>query len=103
MYLDRRRLRWLGHLRPMDYDQRLPRRMLSAWVAAPRPRGAPPMTYGRSMGKAFTYFNINAKEWPELAADRTAWRETLRLGHPPDYVARPPTPPEGLRPRRPGG
>ena len=49
-YLHRRQLRWLGHVRRMDYTQRLPRQMLSSWVAHPRPRGAPPMTYGRSKG-----------------------------------------------------
>ena len=32
-YLHRRQLRWLGHVRRMDYAQRLPRRMLSSWVA----------------------------------------------------------------------
>ena len=46
--INRRQLRWVGHVRRMDYDRRLPRRMLSAWVRHPRPQGAPKMTYGRS-------------------------------------------------------
>jgi hypothetical protein len=37
-YLDRRRLRWLGHMRRMPFE-RTPRRMLTSWVAAPRPSG----------------------------------------------------------------
>ena len=101
VYLARRQLRWLGHVRRMDYEQRLPRRMLSAWVARPRPCGAPPMTYGRSIGRALDEFHIDRRTWHELAADREAWRETLRLGHPPGFVAAPPTPPLALtRPTR---
>ena len=96
-YVTRRQLRWLGHVRRMEYGQRLPRRMLSAWVPCPRPRGAPPLTYGRSVGAALDDFNIDRREWTALAADRAAWRETLRLGHPPGYVAPPPTPPLALR------
>ena len=39
--------------------------------------------------------------WHELAADRSAWRETLHLGHPPGYVEPPRTPPLALtRPTR---
>ena len=98
MYLSRRQLRWLGHIRRMEYD-RLPRRMLSSWVPCPRPRGAPPMTYGRSVGAALDDFHIDRRTWHELAADRSAWRETLRLGHPPGYVEPPPTPPLALRTR----
>ena len=48
-------------------------------------------------------FNIDRREWTALAADRAAWRETLRLGHPPGYVEVPPTPPiarsQACRPR----
>ena len=60
--------------------QRLPRRMLSAWVPQRRPTGAPTMTYGRSIFKALEKFNIDVARWPELAANRAAWRETLRTG-----------------------
>ena len=61
---------------------RLPRarRMLSCWVAHPRPRGAPRMTYGRSVGKALDTFGLDRNKWPELAADRLAWRAMLRSG-----------------------
>ena len=48
MYIARRQLRWLGHVTRMDYD-RLPRRMLSAWVPHRRPIGAPRMTYGYAL------------------------------------------------------
>ena len=42
------------------------------------------MTYSRTIGKALDKFHIDASHWPELAADRAAWRATLR-----DGIARP--------------
>ena len=53
------------------------------------------MTYGRSVGKALDTFGLDHKhnKWPELAADRLAWRAMLRSREPPpDYRAPPPTP-----------
>lgn len=104
-YVNRRLLRWLGHVARMDFNERLPRKMLSAWVAAPRPNGAPELTYGRAIGKALDRFNIGREWWPQLAADRAAWRETLReLRPPPNFIPTPPTPPPEplarMRPRR---
>ena len=91
-YVARRQLGWLGHVARMDFS-RLPRRMLSCWVPHPRPRGAPRMTYGRTVAKALAVFDISSAKWPALAADRVAWRATLKAGQPPDeYGARPPTP-----------
>jgi hypothetical protein len=78
-YVARRQLGWLGHVARMDYS-RLPRWMLSCWVAHPRPRGAPRMTYCRSVGKALDTFGLDHNKWPELAADRLAWRAMLRSG-----------------------
>jgi len=76
--------------------------MLSSWVNAARPRGAPQMTYGRSITKALEKFNIDLRYWPELAMDRLAWRETVRTGMPPPGFAPPPEPPPLAltRPRR---
>ena len=43
--------------------------------------------------KALAVFDISSAKWPALAADRVAWRATLKSGQPPDeYSARPPTP-----------
>lgn len=58
------------------------RSMLSSWVPVKRPPGAPRMTYGRSIQTALKQFNIDSNVWPELAMDRTVWRETLRRGEP---------------------
>ena len=38
------------------------------------------MTYGRSVGKALDTFGLDRNKWPELAADRLAWRAMLRSG-----------------------
>ena len=85
-YVYRRQLRWLGHVSRMS-QERLPRRMLSCWVAAPRPAGGQLMTYGRSVSKAMAYFNIQFDTWPVLAANRASWRgaihgELLAAGRP---------------------
>ena len=72
-YVARRQLRWPGHVSRMGWE-RLPRRMLSAWVPRARPRGAPRLTYGRSVAKAMDVFNLDHARWPELAADRARWR-----------------------------
>ena len=50
-YIARRQLRWLGHVSRMPFD-RLPRRLLSSWLPYKRPRGAPEMTFGKTMIKA---------------------------------------------------
>ena len=92
MYIARRQLRWLGHVSRMEFETRLPRRMLSAWVPHRRPIGAPRMTYGRSILKALAKFSIDPMRWHELAADRAAWRETLRTGIAPATFRPTPSP-----------
>ena len=56
--------------------------MIDCTGMVPRPKGAPRMTYGRSLGKALDHFSIDRETWHELAADRPVWRETIRLGYP---------------------
>ena len=52
------------------------------------------MTYGRSLGKALDHFLLDRERWPELAANRAAWRAMLQAGiAPPEFRPRPPTPP----------
>ena len=71
-YVARRQLRWLGHVSRMNFE-RLPRRMLSSWVPHKRPVGAPRFT----MAKAMDVFRLDHVRWPELAANRGAWRAML--------------------------
>ena len=95
MCVARRQLRWLGHMRRMDFESRLPRRLLSSWVPHSRPVGAPSMTYGRSVSKALALFQVDPTRWPELAADRVTWRRMLELGIAPEAFRpqkRPPSP-----------
>ena len=54
--------------------------MLSSWVPAARPAGGQLMTFGRSAEKAMGKFNIPFSTWPELAANRAAWRDALHGG-----------------------
>ena len=76
-YVTRQQLRWAGHVARMPWD-RLPRKMLSSWVRAKRPRGAPRFTYGRSLNKALKKANINPDSWHELALDKVKWRNMIR-------------------------
>ena len=46
-YQRRLLLRWAGHVSRMPID-RLPRMLLTGWVANPRPIGCPQMTWGRT-------------------------------------------------------
>ena len=92
-YISKRQLRWLGHVRRIDYERRLPRRMLSAWVPSRRPNGAPKMTYGRTVTKALDKFGVDVARWPELAANRPVWRTMLKTGLAPLEYRPPPSPP----------
>ena len=75
-YIARRQLRWLGHVSRMPFD-RLPRRLLSSWLPYKRPRGAPEMTFGKTMIKALKTFDIDPKHWPAMAANRNNWRHRI--------------------------
>ena len=41
------------------------------------------MTYGRTLRKALEKFSIAPATWPQLAANRAAWRQTLQQGFAP--------------------
>ena len=64
-YIARRQLRWLGHVSRMPFD-RLPRRMLSSWLPAPRCKGATKMTYGRTMKKLWRLSTLTLKTGTSL-------------------------------------
>ena len=77
-YLAKRQLRWAGHVARMP-NNRLPRKMLSCWVPHKRPRGAPQMTYGRSLRKLLRKAEIPVENWHDLAQDRVKWRELITV------------------------
>ena len=78
VYISRRQLGWAGHLARMPFE-RLPRKMLSSWVRADRPIGAPQFTYARGLLKALGKAGIDSKTWHQLAQDREGWREKINI------------------------
>ena len=56
---------------------RLPRMLLTGWVANPRPLGCPQMTWGRTLKKALSSNGLptDFAAWQQLAADRCTWRQ----------------------------
>lgn len=74
-YYNRRILRWAGHVSRMPMS-RAPRRLLTGWVAHPRPVGCPNMTWGRTLKKALTSAGLPTEftKWRDLAAYREQWR-----------------------------
>ena len=75
-YISRRQLSWAGTVARMPFD-RLPRKMLSSWVRAPRPIGAPQFTYARGLHKALTKKEIGRDSWHQKAQDPASWRALI--------------------------
>ena len=80
-YVAHRAAMWAGHVGRMN-NERLPRRMMFAWVRKARMRGRPEMTYGATLAKHLRRFDIpvEAEEWVELAKDRVGWRARIQPG-----------------------
>jgi hypothetical protein len=74
--LEARRLQWLGHVFRMPGD-RLPRRLLTSWVMAPRPKGRPPLTYSHGILSDLRTHGLS-ETWSTLALDRDAWRSRVK-------------------------
>ena len=73
----RRQLSWVGHVWRMESD-RLPRKILSSWVAEKRPRGCPEFTYAYGLNKALKKADVDKETWTILATDRQAWRSMIQ-------------------------
>ena len=78
-YYHNRILRWAGHVARMS-RVRLPRKLLTGWVAHPRPVGCPQMTWGRTLNKALKSKGVSCDfaTWRELAQDRGDWAALTR-------------------------
>lgn len=82
-YLNTRYIRWAGHVARMS-PSRLPRRMLTAWVDNPRPRGKSCNGYGHWLEKELNAAGVctetralamgNYPSWVLQAQDRATWR-----------------------------
>jgi len=77
-YIARRTLLWVGHIARMP-KSRLPRRLLTSWVNAPRPEFGQEMTYGRSLERWLKVFDLPLRftEWAPLAQDKAEWQKLL--------------------------
>ena len=75
-YISRRQLSWAGAVARMPFD-RLPRRMISSWVCARRPVGAPQFTYARGLHKALDKMGIDRSSWHQKAQDPAGWRALI--------------------------
>ena len=78
-FYNSRLLRWAGYVARMPMD-RTPRRLLTGWVSSPRPRGAPQMTFGRTLNKALKASGITTDfaGWQQASQDRVTWRAAIR-------------------------
>ena len=75
-YTSRRQLSWAGTVARMPFS-RHPRKMLSSWVCAPRPIGAPQFTYARGLHKALAKKDIERASWHQKAQDHASWRALI--------------------------
>ena len=88
-YLDKRRLTWIGHVARMDWNQRLPRKLLSSWIDSERPVRRPQHSWGRSMINDLPRFGLDTTRdgWASVAQDRLKWnwivRNVTRSDQPP--------------------
>ena len=75
--------------------ERMPRKMLTAWVDNTRPRGRPQFTIPHSIHKALDGVGLKGefKDWSKLAQDRREWRRLTNTVNP--YGGRDPAPGSG--------
>ena len=75
-YYSQRILRWMGNLSRMPPD-RLPKQMMTAYVAHPRRVGRPQQNLGHSYEKVLKKAHIspNFHRWTQLAQNESEWKE----------------------------
>ncbi|XP_038064799.1 uncharacterized protein LOC119735166 [Patiria miniata] len=78
--LQKRRLRWIGHVIRMD-DACLPKYILFGELPnAPRPVGCPKLRYKDVVKRDLQSFSINLTDWESVAANRLGLRSVLHQG-----------------------
>jgi hypothetical protein len=87
IFLTRRSLRWIGKLAKMPMN-RLPRRLLAAWVKSPRKRGRPQSTLRNTMIESLQEAlqdqvsqHAPLSEWIETAQDEKLWNDIIDKWH----------------------
>ena len=87
----RYRLRWLGHVGRMRsttqlpdgrwLSDRIPLRILSAWLDGPLPVGRPPTPWGQRVAGDVSYCQLPAgtrwQDWLDLCQDRPVWEKIV--------------------------
>ena len=73
VYLARRRLGWLGKVARMDFEKRLPRKLLSSWIPNKRPVGRPIASYGSGLLADLKNAGIDVETWHYLAQTELEW------------------------------
>ena len=78
IYMVRRRLRWLGHVRRMDWS-RLPRKLLSSWVYQARPIGRPHFRWAESIEADLKMAGQKITKWHEQAKteNKQDWKKMI--------------------------
>ena len=77
-----RQLRWIGKMARME-DNRLPKQLMIAWCAHPRPRGRPQQTIRNCHVQAIQRIlptvsdNAHVSEWTHLAKEPQTWESLM--------------------------
>ena len=78
--LSQKRLRWLGHVRRMQYG-RIPKDIQCGELATgSRPTGRLVLRYKDVCKRDMKTGNINPADWEATAADRSSWRLAVKAG-----------------------
>ena len=87
-YLASRTLLWAGHATRMPKSH-LPKKLVLAWVRAPRVTGGQEMTYGRSPERHLKRFGLPVAytKWTRIFQNRADWHR--RVTQPPFATGKP--------------
>ena len=77
-YLERRRIRWAGHVARMGWH-RTPRKLLSAWAYQEDGRswGRPMKRWAESFEEDLKGASIPVSKWHKLAQDKENWKDLI--------------------------
>ena len=75
--VDRRVLRWFGHVERMD-EGRWPRKVKAAKVEGRQGRGTPRFNLLDGVKKTLALSEVGLQEATQLARERSVWRELVR-------------------------
>jgi hypothetical protein len=68
-YISKVRLQWAGAVIRMDWEVRLPRKLISSWVYHRRPNGGPVMHFGRNLKRDLLRIELSLDPPPVVFPD----------------------------------